>query len=86
MRALMAALVLGGCAGEPLFVDQVEDGRAVLIDAHGKVQHVPADVLGGDAGEGMWLGAPPDLDQPAQIAALRASLSASDDGGDLVLP
>ena len=82
----MATLLLGGCAGEPLFVDQVEDGRAVLIDVRGNVHHLPADALGGDAGEGTWLGAPPDPDQPARLAALRASLSAGDDGGDLVLP
>ena len=82
----MAALLLGGCAGEPVFVDQIEDGRAVLLDSHGHALHVPADALGGDAGEGTWLGNPPDPDQPERVATLRALLSANDDGGDLVLP
>lgn len=85
MRALTALLLLGlaGCAGGALFVDQIEDGRAVLIDEDGNVQRVPASALPPDAGEGDWIGPAPD--SRARIAALRRRLTEHDDGRDLIL-
>jgi hypothetical protein len=88
MRALIlcGTLALAGCAPEPLFVDQLEDGRAVLLDAHGRAYRLPASELPADAGEGRWLGGAPDPEAAARIAALRARLTRDDPGGDLVLP
>jgi len=88
MRALIAlvALGLGGCASGPLFIDQIEDGQAVLIDASGRIEHVKASSLPPDAGEGAWLGDPPASLRPARVAALRTQLAHDDPGGDLTLP
>jgi len=89
--ALGAALALAGCAGpppfanSPLFVDQIDEGRAVLIDAHGQVHRWPAAWLPPDAGEGAWVGGAPDPAFEARVASLRQALARDDDGGDLTL-
>ena len=88
MRALIAVMALAfcGCASGPVFVDQIEDGQAVLIDASGRIEHVKASSLPPDAGEGKWLGDPPASLRPERVAALRTQLAHDDPGGDLTLP
>ena len=87
MRALtvVGLLALAGCAGGAMFVDQLEDGRAVLIDEGGGVHRVPASLLPPDAGEGSWIGDPPLPDPRTRVATLRHKLAAHDDGRDLTL-
>jgi hypothetical protein len=88
MRAmsLSLALLLAGCAAGPVFVDSNEDGQAVLINAAGEVERVPASALPLDAGEGDWIGDPPESLRPERLAALRHQLAHADDGRDLTLP
>ena len=86
MRALILTVAMAGCASRPLFVDQVEDGRALLIHPDGMIERVPASTLPPDAGEGDWLGDPPDSLRPGRVAALRVRLAQPDDGRDLALP
>jgi hypothetical protein len=84
-RLCLVLLLLGGCVPPPaLYVDQVEGGCALLVEAQtNRVVRLPATALG-DAGEGSWLGTP-DQESLRATAARRARLGQGDDGRDLQL-
>jgi hypothetical protein len=72
------------------FVDQIENGHALLLSESGETKSVDARTLPPDAGEGSWI-TDGKLDEAKaramreQIETKRRALSAGDDGRDIVL-
>lgn len=88
-RALIAAgaLALAACGAPVGLVDQVEDGRAIVVAPDGTAEVL---AVGPEVREGDWLvgGRPAPRARErrvARIARLRAELANGDRGGTVVL-
>jgi hypothetical protein len=87
-----AACWMSGCGGgRPVWtVDRVEDDWAVVVDEAGHVRAVPLESLPSGAAEGDRIieGQVDERDRrerEAELAEMRARLSADDDGADFSL-
>lgn len=94
----MGAMIVGlglaawgaGCGGRSvLFVDRIEEGRAVLVNEAGGVEHADAADLPPSAGEGDvlvdWKPDPAEAEARRRDIAARRARLLHDDGADLLL-
>jgi hypothetical protein len=86
-QAERADTLKGGSKGPvPEYIDRVEEGRAVLLDAEGNTRTVDASTLPRGATEGGWVQGGAIVPAPeSKAGAIRKRLSADDKGGRLAL-